>query len=106
MNNSAPDPEERKINIESKATFLFLLFILIEGYLILSSANGLYPYTLIGEPPTYQIILDSPAGLYALYWIGIFCVILGFLVGNYNRIYPPIVLIGSIIFFLIFIIQL
>lgn len=98
-----PNSEERKITIESKATAFFLLFILIEGYLIISITNGFFPFALNVGPPI-QITLDSPVGLYALYWIGIFCLILGFLVGKYNKIYPPIVLIGSIIFFLVFII--
>ena len=104
MDNSEPDLEERKIEIESKSTILFLSFVLIEAYLIISSSAGFYPYTLIEDYPDYFIVLDSPAGLYALYWIGIFCLILGFLVGEYNKIYPPIVLIGSIIIFLLFII--
>lgn len=89
MSQSASDPEERKIDIESKAIILFFLFILIEGYLILSSANGFYP-------------LDNPAALYSLYWVGIVCLILGLLMGKYNKILPPLALIGSIIFFLLF----
>ena len=105
MSNSAIDPEERKITIESKATILFLLFILIEGYLIISSTTGFYPFTIIGDIPPYQIILDSVAGLYALYWVGIFCLILGLLVGKYDKIFPPLVLIAGIIFFIGFILQ-
>ena len=104
MNKSEINSEERKITVESKATALFLLFILIEGYLLISSTNGFYPFTIIGEFPPYEIILDSPAGLYALYWIGILCLILGFLIGHYNKIYPPIILIASTIFFIAFMI--
>lgn len=104
MDKSKTDPEERKITVESKATVLFILFILIEGYLIISNANGLYPYAISGEFPPYEIILESPMGLYSLYWIGIFCLILGLLMGNYNKIYPPLVLIASIVFFIAFII--
>ena len=90
MSQSASDPEERKIDIESKATIFFFLFIIIEGYLILSSANGFYPF------------VDNPAALYSLYWVGIVCLILGLLIGKYDKILPPLALIGSIIFFLLF----
>ncbi len=105
MTSTEIESEDRKINIESKATILFLIFILIEGYLLISSTNGFYPYTLIGEMPTYEIVLESIAGLYALYWIGIFSLILGLLVGRYNKIFIPITLIISLIFFLLFIFQ-
>lgn len=100
MDKLKTDPEERKITVDSKATVLFILFILIEGYLIISSAYGFYPYTISGEFPPYEIVLDSPAGLYSLYWIGIFCLILGLLMGNYDKIYPPLVLIAGIVFFI------
>ena len=105
MSESEIASEERKITVESKATILFFLFILIEGYLLISSASGFFPFTIIEAPPDYLIALDSPAWLYALYWIGIFCLILGFLVGDYNKIYPPIILIASIIFFIAFVLQ-
>ena len=95
--------EERKISVESKATILFLCFILIEGYLLISGSMGLFPFTFIEDYPYYQIILEFPEALYALYWLGILCLIMGFLLGDYNKIYPPVILIGSIIFFLIFI---
>ena len=97
------DHEERKITIESKATIFFFLFILLEGYLIISSASGLYPFTIIENFPDYYVALESPAVLYAFYWLGIFCLILGLLIGEYNRIYPPIALIGSLIIFITFI---
>ncbi|MFX1295043.1 MAG: hypothetical protein ACFFD2_09365 [Promethearchaeota archaeon] len=103
MNKSEIDPEERKITIESKATVFFILFILIEGYILISNGLGVYPYSI--DEITLFVVLESPAGLYILYWIGIFCLILGLLVGNYNKIFPPIVLIASIIFFIAFIFE-
>jgi len=96
-------PEERKITVESKAIGLFFGFILIEGYILISASLGSFPYAITGIYPNYEIILESPGWLYALYWIGILCLILGLLVGKYNKIYPPIILIGSIIFFIGFI---
>ncbi|MHA1425559.1 MAG: hypothetical protein ACTSQI_06185 [Candidatus Helarchaeota archaeon] len=95
---------DRKITIESKATIFFFLFILLEGYLIISSAIGLYPFKIVEAPPDYYVVVESPPVLYALYWLGIFCMILGFLIGDYNKIYPPITLIGGIILFLMYII--
>ena len=104
MNKSEIDPDERKITVESKATILFIFFILIEGYLLISSGIGTYPYAI--DEILISIILVSPAGLYAIYWAGIVCLILGLLVGKYDKIFPPVVLIGSIIFFIAFILQL
>ncbi len=106
MNQSGSDPEERKIEVESKTTLLFFLFILIEGYLILASANGFYPFILIENPPGYLILLDNSALFYSLYWIGIFCLLLGLLIGKYNKILPPLALIGAIIFFLLYLLPL
>lgn len=97
--------EERKISIESKAIGFFFGFILIEGYLIISRSLGSFPFSVDPVLP-YSIIIESSGWLYALYWIGILCLILGLLVGKYNKIYPPVVLIGSIILFLFFILPL
>jgi len=105
MNKADIEVEKRKISIESKATVLFLLFILIEGYLLIASGIGSYPFIIFGDFPPYEIILDSVGGLYAIYWIGILCLIVAFLVGNYNKVFPPLALIGSIIFFILFIYQ-
>ena len=101
MNKSEAD-EPRKIVVESKAIGFFFGFILIEGYILISASIGSFPFA-IDEIYPYGIIIASFAGLYALYWIGILCLILGLLVGKYNKAYPPIVLIGSLIFFIIFI---
>ncbi|MHA1650798.1 MAG: hypothetical protein ACTSYB_11440 [Candidatus Helarchaeota archaeon] len=105
MGKSEIDSEERKITVESKATLLFLIFILIEGYILISSANGFYPYSIIGDFPPYEIVLTSIPGLYALYWAGILFLILGLLIGNYDKVIPPVALILSIIIFLALIFQ-
>jgi hypothetical protein len=97
--------EERKITVDSKAIGFFFGFILIEGYLIISRSLGSFPFSISLIPP-YSIIIESSIWLYILYWIGILCLILGLLVGKYNKIYPPVVLIGSVILFIIFILPL
>ena len=98
MNKSEAD-EPRKITVESKAIGFFFAFILIEGYILISASIGSFPFAI--EEYTYRIIIVSPEGLYALYWIGILCLILGLLLGKYNRVYPPVALIGSLIFFIV-----
>ena len=100
------DSNERKITIESKATGLFLGFILIEGYLLISWSLGSFPFTISGLYPPYKIIIESVGWLYALYWIGILCLVLGLLIGKYNKIFPPLILIGSVILFITFILPL
>lgn len=102
MNKSEAD-EQRKITVDSKAIGFFFGFILIEGYILISASLGSFPFTIEGVYP-YGISLASPEGLYALYWVGIVCLILGLLAGKYNRMYPPLVVIGSILFFIIFIV--
>jgi len=98
------DSNERKITVESRAIGFFFGFILIEGYLLISMSLGVFPFKIIGIPP--QVKTEYPSWLFALYWIGILFLLLGLLIGKYNKIYPPIVLIGSIIFFVIIILPL
>ena len=101
MHNSEAD-EPRKITVDSKAIGFFFGFILIEGYILISASLGSFPFA-IDEVYPYGISIVSLEGLYVLYWVGILCLILGLLVGKYNKIYPPVVLIGSLIFFILFI---
>lgn len=103
MNKSDSDQEEsRKITVDSKAIAFFFAFILLEGYILISASLGVFPFAITDVFP-YEMIVASLEGLYALYWIGILCLIIGLLVGRYNKLYPPIVLIGSLIFFIVFI---